>query len=295
MSLDPDAPPVSWVGKEIGVKHAWIYFETPLPSGAATIDIANTALFDVVPNQENTIELRLGERRLSAVSTPRDPWTRLRLDRGADSIALLAGTLGDRLSPLTDPLPLQTRAGGPLKLLTLRLPEPEAQAPAAAALLEGVARSAPLLIVAEDDIARTLRRAFAADPLGPAPGTRDREIVTSSDGPASPVRRATAHLASPGAVVAVVVRTPGGSTPANRVANALRSLEPERNVRAAVARTDRPIGPGNTRRLADLRGLPAPSMARWADAAGQRGPIFPEWLVIEHHDEPAETDAGPRR
>ena len=284
--IDPGASPVRWVGKEIGVKHAWLYFETPVPSGAATIDVANTALFGVTARQENTIELRVGDRSLSAVSTPLDPWTRLRLDRGPDSIALLAGTLGNRLHALADPPPLDRAGDGPVKLITLRLPEPDTRAPAAAELLASVARAAPLLVIAEPELAGYLRaeldrQQFDHDAL---------ELIEAAGNPAEPLSRATEHIARPGAVVAVAIRSPGGSNPANRVANALRSLEPERNLPAAVALTDEPIAGDNRTRLADLRGMPAQAIARWAQAADQRGPVFPVWLVIHARAERANHD-----
>jgi len=280
--VDRDAPPVRWVGKEIGIKHAWVYFETPVPDAATTIDIANAALFGVVPRQETTIELRVGDRRLSAVSTPRDPWTRLRLDRGADTVAMLAGTLGDRLRSLDEPIPLDTDSDGPLRLITLRLPDPDTHAPPATELLASVARAAPLLAIAEPGIAERLRTELARR-LG---DRASLDIIDTADGPAEPLRRATAHIASPGSIVAILVRSPGGSTPANRVANALRSLEPDRNVRAAIAFTTEPIAGRDGPLLADLRGLPAPSMARWAEAADQRGPVFPAWLVIRVRSDP---------
>lgn len=57
--------PLEWVGKEVSLKTAWLYFEVPLPGGPEGVAFRNRLLFDVERDQSNTIVFKQGERRAS--------------------------------------------------------------------------------------------------------------------------------------------------------------------------------------------------------------------------------------
>jgi hypothetical protein len=56
---------LEWVGKEVTLKTAWLYFEVDLPGGPEGCTFADRVLFEVEPDQANTIVFRDGRRRAS--------------------------------------------------------------------------------------------------------------------------------------------------------------------------------------------------------------------------------------
>lgn len=76
----PRATRILWLGKEIGARQAWLYFEVRLPAGMKNLEgawISNRALFDVEPDQENIMMIRDGEFRITVRTEREAPWVRL--------------------------------------------------------------------------------------------------------------------------------------------------------------------------------------------------------------------------
>lgn len=57
---------LTWVGSEISVKEAWLYFEFSLPDGLENISITNSVMSHV-QGQKNTVFIRDGKRRTTLV------------------------------------------------------------------------------------------------------------------------------------------------------------------------------------------------------------------------------------
>ena len=74
--LKPDGTAIEmrWVGAEVKVRSAWLYFEFPVGAEVPVTDcsIANTVLFDQYEDQKNTVALRL---------TPKEPRRFLRFSK----------------------------------------------------------------------------------------------------------------------------------------------------------------------------------------------------------------------
>ena len=62
---DGEKAMIEWVGKEVTVKTAWLYFEIPLPEGPEGSTFTNTLLFEVEPDQANTMVFGRGDNRAS--------------------------------------------------------------------------------------------------------------------------------------------------------------------------------------------------------------------------------------
>ncbi|MCA9173864.1 MAG: hypothetical protein KDB14_05190 [Planctomycetales bacterium] len=56
---------LTWVGKEVDLRHVWIYFEVDLPHDPTACQVSFTMLMDLLPDQVNTLNLRDGEKRWS--------------------------------------------------------------------------------------------------------------------------------------------------------------------------------------------------------------------------------------
>lgn len=73
-----DAPALStirWVGKEVGIRHAWLYFEVELGRpDAEGLEVSLRAMFEIEPTQENTVRFRRGEERVTVRCNRREPW-----------------------------------------------------------------------------------------------------------------------------------------------------------------------------------------------------------------------------
>lgn len=65
--------PLTWVGKEVSVKEAWVYFEIKLPDGPEGLRFTNQLLFDVQKDQVNTVNLRWKSHRKSLRFTREKP------------------------------------------------------------------------------------------------------------------------------------------------------------------------------------------------------------------------------
>ncbi|MFG0275615.1 MAG: DUF6702 family protein [Phycisphaerales bacterium] len=72
---EPEASIIHWVGKELGVRHTWLYFEVDLGRpDAEGLEISVRSMFEVEPTQENTIRFRRGEERVTVRCNRREPW-----------------------------------------------------------------------------------------------------------------------------------------------------------------------------------------------------------------------------
>ena len=56
---------LAWAGKEVEVRHMWLYFTISLDRGIEGLEISNRVMFDVEPTQENSIVLTDGEERVT--------------------------------------------------------------------------------------------------------------------------------------------------------------------------------------------------------------------------------------
>lgn len=70
---DGESTDIEWVGKEVTVKTTWLYFEIPLPGGPEGATFTNTLLFEVEPDQANTIVFDRGDERASLRFTRDEP------------------------------------------------------------------------------------------------------------------------------------------------------------------------------------------------------------------------------
>ncbi|MCA9713838.1 MAG: hypothetical protein KC468_03980 [Myxococcales bacterium] len=66
----PVAP--RWLGMEVTIKEVWLYFAFALAPEAARVTLLNRALFELEPQQINTVDARVGSRRASLVFRPGD-------------------------------------------------------------------------------------------------------------------------------------------------------------------------------------------------------------------------------
>lgn len=62
-----------WVGYEADLKEAWLYFEVPLEKGPDNVTFADGVFFELLPDQANTINFRMGKQRKSLTCTA-DRW-----------------------------------------------------------------------------------------------------------------------------------------------------------------------------------------------------------------------------
>jgi hypothetical protein len=60
---DGEAAEIRWVGKEVSVKHAWLYFEVSLPGGLEGAEFTNRIFFELLSDQVNTINFREGDQK----------------------------------------------------------------------------------------------------------------------------------------------------------------------------------------------------------------------------------------
>ncbi|MEO1999085.1 MAG: DUF6702 family protein [Planctomycetaceae bacterium] len=56
---------IKWVGKEVTLKSAWLYFELPLPQGIEGMRFSNQMFFELLSNQVNTINFKQGRKKLT--------------------------------------------------------------------------------------------------------------------------------------------------------------------------------------------------------------------------------------
>ena len=56
---------LTFVGKEVGAKATWLYFEIALPADPAGAMVENTVLLEVLDDQLNTVNFRSGKKRAS--------------------------------------------------------------------------------------------------------------------------------------------------------------------------------------------------------------------------------------
>lgn len=62
-----------WVGKEVTHKEAWLFFELPWEGQLQGLTVSNTILFEVAPNQVNTVNIKNGPARMSLSFTKTTP------------------------------------------------------------------------------------------------------------------------------------------------------------------------------------------------------------------------------
>ena len=54
-----------WVGYEVNLKDAWLYFEVPLKRGPENVTFGSAFFLELLPDQANTINFRVGKLRKS--------------------------------------------------------------------------------------------------------------------------------------------------------------------------------------------------------------------------------------
>jgi len=67
--VDGKRAKLNWVGHEMDLKDAWLYFEVPLNNGPADVTFGAAYLFELLPDQANTINFRVGKQRRSLAFT----------------------------------------------------------------------------------------------------------------------------------------------------------------------------------------------------------------------------------
>ena len=58
-----------WVGFEVDLKDAWLYFEVPLKNGPENVTFGSAFFMELLPDQTNTINFRIGKLRKSLTFT----------------------------------------------------------------------------------------------------------------------------------------------------------------------------------------------------------------------------------
>ena len=56
---------IDWLGKEISVKSAWLYFEIPLESSPEGIEVENRLFLEQLPDQVNLLQFKTGRKRMT--------------------------------------------------------------------------------------------------------------------------------------------------------------------------------------------------------------------------------------
>ena len=79
-----------WVGKEVEVQSAWLYFEFTLPCGPAGARLENRVLVEPGNKQVNTVNLRIGKARSSQTFTEKEPRALLKMPAEIDRTALVS-------------------------------------------------------------------------------------------------------------------------------------------------------------------------------------------------------------
>lgn len=67
------APPLTFVGKEVTVKEAWLYVSFAVPEGIAGLTLRNRLFHEIVRDQVNTVLFREGDRERTMRFTRRTP------------------------------------------------------------------------------------------------------------------------------------------------------------------------------------------------------------------------------
>ncbi len=62
---DGTQPKLIWVGHEFDLKDAWLYFEVPLEAGPDNVTYGAGLFFELLPDQVNTINFRVGNAKQS--------------------------------------------------------------------------------------------------------------------------------------------------------------------------------------------------------------------------------------
>ena len=76
-----DAAPIAWVGRDIGVDHAWLYFEIHLADGLVGCSLEQRIMLDLEPRQVNTVLLRAEGERTTLTFSRESPSRELRFDQ----------------------------------------------------------------------------------------------------------------------------------------------------------------------------------------------------------------------
>ena len=69
---------IEWVGKEIGLKHAWLYFQIPVAS-LENLEFSNRVCFEAERTQTNTILFKHNKQRMTLECTQQKPASTLEL------------------------------------------------------------------------------------------------------------------------------------------------------------------------------------------------------------------------
>ncbi|MCH7546962.1 MAG: hypothetical protein IID30_11240 [Planctomycetes bacterium] len=73
---------IHWIGKEITIEYAWLYFEICLPEkGVAGLEFSNRIFFELEDTQTNTINFEEVGRKTSLSFTRVKPWKRVKFPK----------------------------------------------------------------------------------------------------------------------------------------------------------------------------------------------------------------------
>ena len=56
---------IDWLGKEVSVKSAWLYFEIPLEKSPEGLEVENRLFLEHLPDQVNLIQFKTGHKRMT--------------------------------------------------------------------------------------------------------------------------------------------------------------------------------------------------------------------------------------
>lgn len=70
-----------WVGKEVDIRYAWLYFEICIPDGLEGLEFSNQIFFELEPNQANTINFTDGQWKGSLSFTRQEAWATLKQEQ----------------------------------------------------------------------------------------------------------------------------------------------------------------------------------------------------------------------
>ncbi len=76
---------IRWVGMEIDLRYAWLYFEICIPDGIMGLEFSNRIFFELEPDQANTINFTHGTWKTSLSFTRLQAWRMLRKNADKDS------------------------------------------------------------------------------------------------------------------------------------------------------------------------------------------------------------------
>ena len=95
---------LKWIGYEVDLKNAWLYFEVPLPAGPTGIEITNTLLHGDVHHQKNYVTVKAGEKKASLVCSESSATHTVQFEDKQENQTKDSSSLGLNPSSTVDPI-----------------------------------------------------------------------------------------------------------------------------------------------------------------------------------------------